>query len=204
MTGRVSAPRVAIGFVIILLLSACNVIKVSKGESDPGVLKNAKNLGFDEPAAGDGDPPGWDRRGGEPELYLFEVDPNTKRSGASSALIRLGFEEDAEEGIDTSLIQCVEAEGLEGKSFQLTGWIKTEGAAGPGAALWIGAYDASGEPSGSGWFPADDQWRAGDQDWSVYEAHTPPLAAGVEKICFGPILYGPGSAWFDDLKVSSS
>lgn len=201
MTMRTSALRFALVVAIILLLPACNVIKVSKGESDPGVLTNAKNLGFDEPAAGDGDPPGWDRRGGEPESYLFEVDPNTKKSGASSALIKLGTQEETE-GRDTSLIQCVEPDGFEGKSFRLTGWIKTQGAAGQGAALWIGAYDAAGGDAG-GWFPSDDQWRAGDQDWSLYEAHTPPLA-GADKICFGPILYGPGSAWFDELKVSAS
>jgi hypothetical protein len=186
--------------ITVLLLAECQIVKVTKGESNPGTLSQTRNLGFDEGEAGDGDPIAWDRRGGEPESYLFSVDSNIKRSGKSSALIRLKPDTPDPEELDTSLIQCTEPDSFIGKSFRLNGWIKTEGADGEGAALWIGAYGRSNSDAGS-WFPAEDEWRRGSVDWSLYEAHTNPLPEETNKVCFGPILYGSGSAWFDDLEV---
>lgn len=181
-------------------LSTCEVVEVSKGESDPGTLSQARNLGFEEGTAGDGDPTAWDRRGGEPENYMISIDSSTKRSGTSSALIRLNPDVGEAGNSDSSLIQCLEAESLVGKAFHLEGWIKTQEAQGEGAALWIGAY-GPGDSSTGGWFPADDEWRSGSLDWSLYEAFTEPIPEETERICFGPILYGSGSTWFDDLAV---
>jgi hypothetical protein len=187
--------------IAILFLAECQTVKVTKGDSDRGTLSQTRNLGFDEGEAGDGDPVAWDRRGGDPDSYLFSVDPKTKRAGKSSALIQLKRDAGDPEELDTSLIQCIQPESFIGKPFRLSGWIQTDGAEGEGAALWIGAYGSDNSTTTGGWFPAENEWRKGSVDWSLYEADTNPLLQETAKICFGPILYGSGSAWFDDLEV---
>lgn len=192
----------ALGF-LVASLAGCQVVKVTGGESDPGTLRRARNLGFDEGEASDGDPEAWDRRGGEPENYLFSLDGTTKRSGDFSALIRLKPDAGGVADLDTSLIQCVEPEPFVGNAFRLNGWIKTEEAQGEGAALWIGAYGSSSDSTVAGWFPSEEEWRKGTTDWALYEAFTLPVPDETTKVCFGPILYGSGSAWFDDLEVGT-
>lgn len=189
---------------LVVSMTGCNVVKVTSGESDPGTLTAAKNLGFDKGEASDGDPKSWDRRGGEPEKYLFSLDAKTKRSGKYSARIRLK-PGSSETGLDTSLIQCVDPEPFLGKAFRLNGWIKTEDAQGEGAALWIGAYGLSNRSTvAGGMLPSEGEWRRGSTDWAQYEAHTEPVPYETTKVCFGPILYGAGSAWFDDLEVGTN
>lgn len=184
-------------------LSSCEAIKVSKGESNPGTLSQAQNLGFEEGVAGDGDPQAWDRRGGEPESYSFAIDSEVKRSGRSSARISLRPGVTAED-LDTSLIQCVESENFTGKTFHLNGWIKTVKAEGSGAAFWVGAYEAASQSTTTSWYPSSEhEWRSGDTDWSKYEAITEGLPEETDRVCFGPILYGSGTAWFDELTVEA-
>jgi len=196
-----SKPAIGILLMLTILGSGCGVVKVKKGDSNPGTLQTGRNLGFEDGEAGDGDPVAWDRRGGDPDSYLFSVDPKVKRSGKSSALIQLKPDVGDSEGLDTSLIQCIQPESLIGKPFRLSGWIKTDVVEGQGAALWIGTYGSGNSSTGEGWFPAENEWRRGSLDWSLYEAFTEPVQQLTEKICFGPILYGSGSAWFDDLEV---
>src|SRR5687767_5848164 len=104
----------AVGILLMaaILSAGCDVVKVKKGESDPGTLQQGKNLSFEEEEAGDGDPIAWDRRGGDPDSYLFAVDQEIKKSGKSSASIRLKPGTAGTAELDTSLIQCLTSDSF--------------------------------------------------------------------------------------------
>lgn len=90
-------------------------------------------------------------------------------------------------------IASVPAEPVRGKHLKLRGWIKTDGAKGS-AAMFVRvdggdrAFDNMGERGITG----TTDWTEGAVEVDVPE--------NGERVVFGPMLIGAGTAWFDDLR----
>lgn len=84
-----------------------------------------------------------------------------------------------------------------GRDVCLTGWVRTEGADGGLAGIWIGGDDDAD------WDPAND-WATpsvkGTSDWTqlTVRAHLSDTA----KLIVAAILVGEGTAWFDDFRIT--
>ena len=89
-----------------------------------------------------------------------------------------------------------DATPVRGKKLRLHGWIKTDGVTAGWAGVWIraegGKRTAADNMFGRGVTGTAD-WREATVEVDV------PADAGL--VIVGPMLAGPGSAWFDDLRI---
>ena len=97
-----------------------------------------------------------------------------------------------------TLSQCVSATQYRGRNIQLNGYIQTAGVFGGWAGLWMRVDDANGKVL------ALDNMRdhgiTGTRNWNHYAIEL-PVAYEAAKICFGNLLVGDGTAWFDVLRL---
>lgn len=136
---------------------------------------------------------GWSRTehaGGK--SYSFVADPENAHSAPASARIsRYGRE------IFGALDQRIKADpAWIGKTARLSGYLKTQGAIGPGGALTLQLTDGGGNTLAHNYM--DDRRVRGDQGWKHYsvEARIPP---GTFYINVGPMLEEDGTLWADDM-----
>lgn len=91
---------------------------------------------------------------------------------------------------------CTDATPFRGKRVRLRGWVKTDGVVDPGwAGVWLrtdGDQPAFDHMVGRG--------LVGTRGWRKARAQidVPPDAT---HLFLGPMLVGPGTAWFDDLRI---
>jgi hypothetical protein len=84
------------------------------------------------------------------------------------------------------------------KRVRLHGWIRTSDVTPPGhAALWLRADDANGSVAFDN---TAEVAVSGSTEWTqvTAEIEVPPEA---QRVIFGPLLAGAGTAWFDDLRL---
>jgi hypothetical protein len=199
-----------LGFLLIttILASACDVVKVQKAEEPVVSRTRPYNLGFEEGKPGDR-VPGWrENPRGE---YRIELVDDEKRSGAKSAMIAALRGENA----DASLNQDYAGDVFAGKTVRVRAWIKVEDteiceecnkpnldesilSEGPrrGAQVRVLGYS----PGGGATETLVTPLVIGAKDWTLFEAFT-AMPADLESAIIAPILWGKGTAWFDDLEV---
>jgi erythromycin esterase len=85
----------------------------------------------------------------------------------------------------------LDARPLAGKRLRVSGWIQTAGVLG-GASLRVRTDGAQDDMA--------DRRLQGTVDWTEVTAEV-TVPAGAETAVLGPLLVGPGTAWFDDLRI---
>jgi erythromycin esterase len=147
------------------------------------------NLGF-EASIGE-HPEAWSWDLGN-KAYEVSLDRDAHGGSASLRLRAVGIGESGWASVFT------DATRLRGKRVRLHGWVKTDAVDSKAgwAGFWIsargGAQIAAENMRNSG-FTGSADWRTGSVQIDV------PLDA--VRIVFGPRLVGPGTAWFDDLRL---
>jgi hypothetical protein len=96
-----------------------------------------------------------------------------------------------------SWTQCIDPDHFRGKRVRYSGWLRTSGATGEGAALWM---RVDGPDNRALAFDNMDGRRArGTTAWTRYEVVL-DVPHEATQLCFGWLLSGPGTGWADDLK----
>ena len=156
------------------------------------------NPGFESTQPGKlGAPDGWWAvQHAGPTSYTFTLDTTSKRSGERSLRIdNVGPEPFG------SLFQRIDALPWRGKTLRLAGWIRTEGTTGNryGSGAGLNVHAIRG-----GYSREASQMRKnavhGTTGWTRYEVVL-DLSNEAEQIELGLNLFGPGSAWLDDVTL---
>lgn len=144
-------------------------------------------------------PPGWLRAGDHPADYEMGIDPRGGQAGGRCAFIRAKADP---QGFGT-LMQMFDASEYAGKRLRLSALVRWEGIAG-WAGLWMRIDGAT--PPGSqmpamlGFDNMQDRPLTGRSGWAR-QAVVLDVPGEARQIGFGILLYGPGQAWMDDLKL---
>ena len=141
-------------------------------------------------------PPGW--FGGSVPTNEFELgrDLAIKRSGGASGYLRSRVPAPSAGGFGT-MTQAIRADFFRGKRVRWSGYLRTQDVGGDGAGLWLRA-DA---PTATLAFDNMDRRRAaGTSEWTYVEVVV-DIPEEVIGLAFGALLVGPGSVWFDDLRM---
>lgn len=167
-------------------------------------LAAVANLDFEGGTHSGAIPSGWlialSATSGRPDLYSFAVDGDTTHGGDRSLRIRNERPVPAEGAAHGGVYQCIRAPEIERRTVRLSGWIKTDRAAGDGASLWLGAYDADRETID--FENMEGRRVTGSTDWGEHEVDvTLPPGVEVAELCYGFFGDGPGAAWVDDLEL---
>ena len=169
----------------LALIVACCATMVAIASEAPGLA--AANLGFEQ--WDEGRPRAWNM--GPADNGQVTADCEGAPGGRCAVKVFRGPE--AKDGF-MPLIQGMPPGAAAGHLLKLSGRIRTEAVEG-WAGLWM-RVDARGT------FVAFDNMRQtgprGTTDWQRFEIAL-PIAAGAERIVFGTLLSGRGTAWFDDL-----
>jgi hypothetical protein len=140
-------------------------------------------------------PAGWSAGGSHPAEYEMGLDPATRRSGRSSAVLR--GKTPTKDGFGT-LMQQIDAADYRGRRVRLSGFSKAAGVAG-----WAGLWMRVDGPQG---VLALDNMQSrpikGTADWKRCEVVL-DVPSGAGAIWFGLLLSGPGQVWFDDLQLEA-
>jgi hypothetical protein len=139
-------------------------------------------------------PAGWGKSGNRPTEYAATVDHAVYRSGRSSGQLRSLVATASGTGV---LAQGIRADSLRGARIRVAAWLRARDVHevrffarvdGPGTVLDFG--NADGDPL------------TGTADWKLREIviDVPNDAIGVT---FGIVIAGNGTAWIDDIMVSS-
>jgi erythromycin esterase len=136
-------------------------------------------------------PAGWTQINGN---YTHTVDTSTAVDGAQSLRIQSLTSDTTQYAYD---LQTISADLAAGKTFQLSGFIRTQGVSGY-ADLWANVYDAQGNTVAFQDLGALTP--TGTTAWQRYNfsVFVPATAAGIN---FGVLIAGTGTAWFDDLII---
>lgn len=156
------------------------------------------NAGFESTAPGrQGAPESWVAiQHAGPLSYVFTVDNEAPRSGERSLRIdNVGPEPFG------SVYQVLPAASLRGKTLRLSAWLKTRDAKGNrfGSGVGLKLQTMRG-----GYIVDHAHMRmdsvGGTTDWARYEVHL-KVAGTADQIEAGVTLYGPGTAWLDDVAL---
>jgi len=149
------------------------------------------NSGFEsEKSAPTGGPEGWYsyQHAGDTS-YLFVLDDAVKHGGARSLRIdNVGPEPYG------SIAQIITGGESIGKTVRFSAWLKTRGADGGGAALFIIAELGGNNVAHN--FMAGSEVN-GTREWARYSL-TLTIPAQADRIRVGTTLEGKGTVWFDD------
>ncbi len=157
------------------------------------------NMGFEETSLMDPlKPAGWYGGG---DGFVVEIDTATAYEGRNS----LRMETIAEGGTGFALAsQSVPSSFAGGRRVRYSGYIKTEDVANGYAGLWMRVDGVNGMiyldnmqgPLGGGTITGPD----GTTPWTRYEIEI-PVAPNAQRIIFGALKPGTGTAWFDALAI---
>jgi len=153
------------------------------------------NLDFER---GDGPlPRGWQLGGGQEASSMFAAAiDHDAHHGARS--LKIASTRDG--GSFLPVIASTDAAPYRHKHVRLRGWIKTEGARGAGAALWLRGDGKDRAPHG--FDNMQDHAVAGTTAWHEVVAET-DIDDGADTLVFGVMLIGSGVAWFDALALEA-
>jgi erythromycin esterase len=148
----------------------------------------AMNLGFEEV---DGElPRAWTAR--DPSTAASVTDE--KHGGARALRLR-----GPEKGFGAAATK-LDAAPLAGKHVRLRGWIKTEQAE-PGAAIWLRVD--GGPPSDTKFDNMFERRISGTRPWTAVAVEV-DVPQGATTLVAGALMFGGGTAWFDDLQLEVS
>lgn len=151
------------------------------------------NLSFDRGVNYNGIPVGWSAAGDD---YRFVADGTEKVDGEYSA--RLSAQNTFSKF--GASVQCVNAGNYLGNDVQLSGYIKTSNVAQPGyAGLWFRVDGPNGKVLA--FDNMDGRGVVGTTPWRRYQINL-PVSFSALNICFGALLVGEGTAWFDHFTFS--
>lgn len=151
------------------------------------------NLSFDRGVDESGIPTGW-----RPikEGYTFVLDRTEKVDGVYSARLS------AQSGHDEfgALGQCIDPSDYLGSEIEFSGYIKTSNVSASGfAGLWFRVDGPGGKVLA--FDNMHNRGVVGTQPWRRYRINLPVNASAV-GICFGVLLVGEGTTWFDKLALN--
>lgn len=191
-----------------LLVSGCDVVKVKQPEETRIERTETFNLDFEEGDPGDRVPGWWENIRGQ---YRIELVDDVKRSGAKSARIKALSGENTDAALNQTYFGAMGA----GKTVRVTAWIKVEDTEiceqcnRPGLD---GLTLPEGPRRGAQVRVIGDNQHVivtetlvtplvmGNKDWIRFEAFA-AMPADTSSVIIAPILWGKGTAWFDDLEV---
>jgi hypothetical protein len=183
------------GAAAALVVACCTTCALADTSAAPAAGATAiplVNPGFEAPGAAPPRFPGWMASvHSNPRAYAFAIDTGVHHAGAASLRItRVG---DEPWGMIT---QALSPAGLSGRTIELSAWLKTDKASGPGAVLTI-ATTAHGATDRVVFLEPP---LAGTNDWSQARVRlaVPPGTSVVEV---SAMLQGPGTLWIDDAKL---
>jgi hypothetical protein len=154
------------------------------------LLLGALNLGFEE--WGEGRAVGWTR--GEGGRLTSECE-DVSEGRCAAKLIR-----DARAVGDAMVLtQQLPAYQARGRTVTFSGWIRTQEWSAASAGLWIRVERAGRELAYASNLVSG---HVGGTLWQRLDVHV-YVAEGAERIVIGMRLEGHGTAWFDDLSLSS-
>jgi hypothetical protein len=160
----------------------------------PHAIQTPKNLGFEEGAPGQA-PPSW---GLSPKMiedgFKAEVVSGGAKEG-QQALHLFHTTGTSAIGWGTTM-QSVDPRTYLGKKVRLTGWIKTDGKPESKSSLWMRVD----RPSGTGFFDNAQNRAINATEWTPL-AIEGKVDSDALSLNFGCLIWGPGHAWFDALKL---
>jgi erythromycin esterase len=146
------------------------------------VLWPELNLGFEQ-VTGE-QPTGWRSQ----TSYAWTVVGDPRHGGDHSLRLR-----SEGKGPFGAVVASVPADAVRGKHLILRGWIKTDGVKGS-AAMFLRV-----DGGGGAFDNMADRGITGTADWTEAAVDV-DVPAGGDRVVFGPMLNGEGTAWFDDLR----
>jgi hypothetical protein len=217
---RVIQTTLTVGLGLLVVMSAgCGVVRIVPPDDSGARVTKPQNLGF-EGTGPHGGAKSWVRNQDPEDAYVLALDDEVFRSGRYSA--RTEFKSGGLNEIGQrwgAWDQRYRISPLAGKVLHVKGWIKTRGAESCAKCLQPG-HDIQSlpEPERRGAEIRINQnpesykmltpLVVGTSDWTLFEARatiTPPvpsdIAVGADVLTVSPILWGKGTAWFDDLEV---
>jgi erythromycin esterase len=147
------------------------------------------NLSFE--TASSGVPTGWYLYGPD---FQIAIDATTAVDGAQSLRISSLTADNSQFG---DAVESLPAGPAIGKTFHLSGYIKTQAANGS-AELWANAFDAQGNDLA--FQNLGSAAPSGTTGWQRYDLYM-AVPAGATQLNFGVLLGGSGTAWFDNLSI---
>ena len=194
-----------IGRAALAALLACTLAAPARAAA-PGVDADAPakqvevaNPGFESNEPGrQGAPPGWWKlQHAGPDSYAFVLDPSNPRGGERSLRItNIGPEPFG------TILQKLDAAPFRGRALRYSAWVRTDGAKGnrygAGAGLVLHAL-RGGYPVSHVSMRKDAV--GGTTGWARYQL-TLKVPDHAEHIEIGLSLFGPGSAWLDDVELA--
>jgi hypothetical protein len=155
-----------------------------------------RNLDFESPPAPSGWPADW---GGVPAPYEPGVDQKIIHGGKQSGRIRFVGPEQAGGPAFGTLVQGLNPEAYRGQRIRYSGYVRTDQAAGGGAALWM-RVDGAKRGETLAFDNMHGREITGTTEWKKCEIvlDVPQEAAAIN---FGALLAGKGTAWVDDLTI---
>ena len=158
-----------------------------------------RNMDFEAPARGSGQPPAW---GGSGEDYEITVDDQIAHSGKQSG--RVGYVSAGEPGRQAfgTLARTVDARPYRGGRVRLTGYVRTD------AVDWAGLWLRVDGPEKGKSLAFDNMKTSnraitGTTDWKQYEIVL-DVPQQATQISFGMLVAGRGTGWLDDVKLEQA
>jgi erythromycin esterase len=143
----------------------------------------------------------WDTQGrpvawsGPKPYYSLAQDCESKRE--DRCVLRIASEGDVPEGDFQPLGQSIGPGPAAGHGLKLSGWIRTSDVSKGWAGLWM-RVDVERKM-----IVLDNMGKDGPRGttgWRRFEVKV-PVASNTTLVAFGVLLVGPGTAWFDDLRL---
>lgn len=176
-----------------LALTAAIAAAVLVASPSRAVELTARNLDFAR----------WDAQGrleawsGPSRGYTIERDCEAKRE--DRCVVRIASQGPVAAGEFQPLTQSIGPGPAAGHGLKLSGWIRTSEVSAGWAGLWM-RVDVERKM-----IVLDNMSKDGPRGttgWRRFEVKV-PVASNATLVAFGVLLYGPGTAWFDDLRLEA-
>jgi hypothetical protein len=200
--GRILGALIA----VCLMASGCGAVRVVKPKQRQtphlalanGGLEDAEGAGAAE----------WNEASYPETAYEIVLDKDIKRSGSTSGRVR----HKGGDSLSGSFDQFYDTRFFAGKTLRVSGWIKTEGAERcplcekPGISdRTVHDADRHGAEirilQGNGYYTTLTPFVTGTKDWTRFEA-VAKIGPKPAFLIVAAILWGQGTAWFDDIKMT--
>jgi hypothetical protein len=169
----------------------------AKPAADPDVAGSkvaVVNGNFEAPALSYGELEGWQTvQPGGMRSYDFDLDTVVKHGRKQSLRIT-----NTGSGQYGSIFQVIPADGIRGRTVELSGWIRTAQATGVGAQLTLLARNGSNAILDHTFM--NDPGVTGSQDWQRYAIRM-KVTKDAARVEIGAMLMGPGTMWLDDVTL---
>ena len=172
-------------------------LPTAKPAADPDVAGSKVaivNGSFEAPALGYGELEGWQTtQAGGMRSYDFDLDTVVKHGRKQS--LRITSTGSGQYG---SVFQAIPADGLRGRTLELSAWIRTAQVTGAGAQLTV--LSRNGRSAIIEHAFMDDPGVTGTQEWQRYALRM-KVSKDAARVEIGAMLMGPGTMWLDDVSL---